>query len=274
MTMILAPVKRVIKSNQLRLIEWFGQHIEKPISRSVATRAMKRLGHTGVILRDLDGESEIYTWAMIQHDGSPSHVIKTSPLFGIRPRWRVRKSTPLFDYITPRERVSLIIQKANSLYDAGYGSKPISKPGDRYSVIEWAAGIRLNEMPPGRQSIQAVVSAILDLDQLGFHHGDLHAGNVVITNDDRVLFIDADNQFAHHISGQTALAVDLAVLSGSLLALHGFGQCIEEKYTIATVISDSVGYELMRELSRAALDHRSENRWLQAAAKFLGTPTR
>lgn len=253
---------------------WFGERLEKPITRMMATRALSRRGHAHVILKEVQGESEIYTWAMMGDNGSPSHVVKTSGMFGIRPRWRVRKSTPLFDYVTPRERISLIVRRASTLHDAGYGSKPNSRPGDRYAVIEWAAGTLLNEMPAGRQPIQAAVSAILELDRLGFHHGDLHAGNVVISDDGRVLFIDSDNQFARHISDQTAFAVDLAVLLGSLLVLHGFGQCIEEKYTIATVISDSVGDELMRELSRAALDHRSENRWLQAAAKFLGTPTR
>jgi len=265
----LMKIKGVILSIRARFLECMGEYVEKPISQRLATREMRRLGHTDALLKDLDGESEIYTWAVIGGNGVPTHVIKTSPPFGIRSQCRTRKLTPLFDHITPRERVSLIVERARSLYCAGHGSKPTSEPKDRYGVIEWATGTLLKDMPASRDSIQSVVSTILELDLLGFHHGDLHAGNVVISDEDRILLIDSDNQFTRNTTSRTALAVDLAVLSGSLLILHGTGRCIEEKYTVLNIISETVGDQLMAEISRIAFDHRTANRWLRAVAQEL-----
>jgi hypothetical protein len=269
MTNLYAKVRNRYRIASYRMFQLLGESAEKPLARFAARREMKRLGHSTVELVELEGESELYTWSMSNTDNQPNYVVKASALLGLRHRWRVRKATRLFDYLTPIDRISLIGQRAALLHDAGYGGKPTTDAGNRYSVIEWVNGTPLSDLPCKSHTIQPVISAVIELAKSGIHHGDLHAGNVIISEENRVQLIDSDNKFAHDVSDQTALAVDLAVLVGSLIYIHGPENCVDDKSTVASVVAETVGEKLMAEISEVANEHISENRWLRTAAANL-----
>ena len=257
--------KIIARCIRMRILMFAGERVEKPLTRSAA----RRLGLTVASLEETGGMSEVYTWALIGADNSPSHVVKAPPMFGIKPLWRRRKKTRLFDRTRIHERISFANTQANLLNKAGYGPAPASAPEDRYCVIEWVTGVSFEEMAPDRQTIIDVVSSILNLNQLGIHHGDLHTGNILISADSSVQFIDSDNRFAPHVSDEIALAVDLGTLLGSLLTLHGSGSCIEGDHTIAQVIGHRVGEEIMSDMAQTALDYKMEHGWLRVASGAL-----
>jgi tRNA A-37 threonylcarbamoyl transferase component Bud32 len=109
---------------------------------------------------------------------------------------------------------------------------------------------------PNIENFRGVIRALVELVQRGIHHGDLHAGNVVI---------DSEYRFLTSVSDRTALAIDVATLIGSLLIVNPDAE-IENYWEAIESVAD---HSLVSDVRTATNEYGSENRWLRTIDQRL-----
>ena len=258
-------VQRYFLRARYLVLKWLGENIEQPATRFKTKRSLKILGFTELELSETSGESEMYTWAAVGPDLSPRFLVKASPIFRIRPLWRQRKPSQLFKRMRVSERIEYIHHQAGVFNEAGYGPRSLSESNSKIAIIDWEVGDSLAHSSAAPDYLKTVVEATLEISRKGNHHGDLHLGNVIVGRNGTVSFIDSDNQFLNHIDDDTALAVDLATLTGSFLLKYQSDEVDMYLGAIRDVFDDL----LLADVIRVSTEFSSENRWLRAVSEIL-----
>jgi tRNA A-37 threonylcarbamoyl transferase component Bud32 len=95
-----------------------------------------------------------------------------------------------------------------------------------------------------RRAVQKTFSAIQKLNDMGIIHNDLHSDNIMIREDESIIFIDFGHSdyFDHPITNPILLAVDVTTLRRDLkLEFADSGNWINEKLPVFQHSSNNVG---------------------------------
>jgi tRNA A-37 threonylcarbamoyl transferase component Bud32 len=248
---------------------WVGENFEKPITLKKLNRTLLQRGYSDFELTDVGGKSDLYTWAAVGIDGRQQFVIKVQPAFGIRPKWRRRKTSRLFERMNSNERMVFINDQARVMYETGSGPKPLTGVDDEISIVEWIDGGKLETSSADFNMLRSVIADVVNLSKKGIRHGDLHAGNVILSSAGESIYIDSDNKFVADIPRNTVLAIDLATLIGSIVLGRPQAERTEAATSCIAALDSVGGNTLVDHVRAVARDYASENRWLAGVAEVV-----
>ena len=205
-----------------------------------------------------------FVWCVTLTDGTrlAAKALGWMPLSGRVDRW---KPSNLFERVDLRDRLTYESKRLTELQTAGYG--PCVLASTRHVIVmDWVEGQPLGEaLPQQPHVLDAVIDLIATLQARGFHHGDLHEGNVLIGPNGIISFLDPSFCFAESVGANERALFDYALLLGSVIAAttvsHDLTGVVRK--TVEHLRSTQ-GPKMVAAMYDFARMHRRENRFLGA----------
>jgi tRNA A-37 threonylcarbamoyl transferase component Bud32 len=158
-----------------------------------------------------------FVWRVTLKDGTRL-AAKAVGWIPLSRRVERQKPTELFNRVALCGRLRYEAKRLLGLHELGCGPRVLAST-NHVIAMDWVEGQTLDQALPRQPHVlNAVIDLISRLQAKGFHHGDLHAGNVLIGPEGTISLLDPSFRFVDAVSENERALFDYALLLGSLIA--------------------------------------------------------